>query len=225
MPRTGHFAFPLASTIVLFVLGIVGGPQVANAAPAPSPSMTSVPSPPNGGEDRSAFPGDWSQLFPTVLATFLGAGLALWTAVRIEQTNERRAQERETSATRARQREALDAIHRELEWNEREAGEISAELTTHLRTERALLVDTWAATGSDAMRTGTALSGTLSETYALLRRCNRLLDQYAAEVGRGGAGTRMARTTTLPRLQTLMAEAAETVQGTRQQLQAELASA
>jgi hypothetical protein len=105
-------------------------------------------------------------------------------------------------------REAQKLIARELDWNSREVAAILTDLDSRLRTERAPLTDAWDAVGTEAMRAGGIAAAKLSEAYALLGRCGRLLEQYTSDIGQGGSGLRTAREQTLPRLEAVIGETA-----------------
>jgi hypothetical protein len=234
----------LALAVVgLVCAGCLAGPrQSAGAqpitvqAPSPNPSPASnsktptspvVPSSrvdrsaPFGGSSTAPLPGDWSQLFPGLVGTFVGALLALWTAFWLDRVSRRRAQASERAARANRLMEALELIGRELEWNSREIKAILTDLDSRLRTDRAPMSDAWNAVGTEAMKAGGAVAVSLSEAYALLGRCGRLLAQYASEVAEGGPGLRTAREQILPRLRELMEETGAALEVAQRRLRGE----
>lgn len=192
----------------------------------PSSSPPSAPAPANGVDDHApvdekstaALPADWSQLLSGLVATFVGAFLALWTSIWLERKGGRRAREGERAAHTERLRSTFDLIGHELEWNGNEVVAIMADLESRLRTERAPTTHAWTAVGIEAMKEGAGAAASLSEAYTLLARCQRLLDQYANDVAQGGASMRTAREQTLPRLRALVGETAASIAIAREQL-------
>ena len=197
------------------------GPEVVPSAAPPSvPSPSGRVDGPAAVDDKStaALPADWSQLFSGLVATFVGAFLALWTSVWLERKGRRRARKGEKAAHNERLRSTLDLIGHELEWNGNEVVAIMADLESRLRTERAPKTHAWTAVGIEAMKEGAGAAASLSDAYALLARCQRLLDQYATDVAQGGASMLTARKQTLPRLRALVAETAASIAIAREQL-------
>lgn len=188
-------------------------PYTLSPTPVPAASIyrtspeTRLPSPPVSSGGTSPFPGDWSQLLPTLLATFLGAGLALITAIWVARVDARRSRAREAHANVVRFRELLNLIGREIAWNQREISVVLRDLKSGLFTDRSPVIDVWASNGQEILKTSSTATAGIAEAYALLRRFARLLDQYRAEVTRGGTDARAARIETLPKLQALGHEA------------------
>ncbi|ROP39049.1 hypothetical protein EDD40_4419 [Saccharothrix texasensis] len=145
-------------------------------------------------------------MVPEWVATFTGAALALWTALRLDRASRGRARASERAAQADRLRETLKLIGRELEWNSREIEAVMGDLTTGLQTDRAPMTDAWSAHGTEAMAVGGMVATSLSEAYALLRRCRRVLEQYTGDLARGGPGLRVARDQTLPRLREVLSD-------------------
>lgn len=202
--------------------------QTAGAQPTP-PSPSSIPAsqprttptPTNtssGGSSTAWWPPDLSQLIAGLVTTFVGAFAALWTAFWLDRRSRRRTRAGEQAARADRLRETFDLIERELAWNTDEVAAIVADLELRLRTERAPMTDAWDAVGPEAMKAGGAAAASLSQAYALLRRCGRLLDQYANDSAQGGSGLRTAREDTLPRLRELIDETQAALEVARRRL-------
>ncbi len=159
--------------------------------------------PPASSGGTGPFPGDWSQLLPTLIATFLGAGLALITALWAVRVDERRSKAREARANIAHFRELLGLVSREVASNRSEISGALVDLRSNLLTDRAPALDVWSSNGYEILKTSSTVTAEIADAYTLLRRFARLLDQYRAEVSRGGTDARTARIETLPRLQAL----------------------
>ncbi|WP_148088874.1 hypothetical protein [Saccharothrix texasensis] len=178
--------------------------QQPSSAPPTTSGVDKVS--PSGSDDKALWPPDWSQMVPEWVATFTGAALALWTALRLDRASRGRARASERAAQADRLRETLKLIGRELEWNSREIEAVMGDLTTGLQTDRAPMTDAWSAHGTEAMAVGGMVATSLSEAYALLRRCRRVLEQYTGDLARGGPGLRVARDQTLPRLREVLSD-------------------
>jgi hypothetical protein len=196
------------------------GAVIESVAPTePVVQVSRVSSPASPAADATApLPGDWSQLFPGLAGTFAGAFLALWMTVWLDRATRRRNTANEQTASADRLRGTLDLIDRELAWNHHEVKAISVDLDSQLRTDRAPMTDAWNAVGPEAMKVGGVTATSMSEAYALLSRCRRLLEQYAGDLAQGPAGLRIAREQTLPRLRELVVETSAAVESARRQM-------
>lgn len=192
-------------------------PETSTSPIAPSSNVDRPASP--GGNSTAPLPGDWSQLFPGLVGTFVGALLALWAAVWLDRVSRRRTRASAQASHADHLRETLLLIERELEWNSREVDAILADLDSRLRTERAPMTDAWNAVGPEAMKAGGIAPASMSKAYALLGRCGRLLEQYASDLAQGGPGLRTARDQTLPRLRELVGETRAALEIARRQLE------
>lgn len=187
-------------------LHILGHPHSASPSPEPTPvtSIIEPPSPPSTGSGgKSVFPGDWSMLLPTIVATFLGAVLALMTAIWIARVGERRSHAREVQANKIRLRGLLDLIGRDLAWNRQELSATLLDLQSNLTTGREPILDIWQSNGPEILKASSAAAAEIVEAYGLLRRFSRLLDQYNEDISQGGTNAQNARMETLPKLHAL----------------------
>jgi uncharacterized membrane protein YccC len=186
-----------------------------------SPGIRSSP-PPASSSGTSLFPGDWSQLLPTLIATFLGAGLALITALWAARADERRSKARETRANIAHFRELLGLVSREIASNQSQISVALVDLKSNLLTDRAPVLDVWSSNGYEVLKTSSTVTAEIADAYTSLRRFARLLDQYRAEVNRGGTDARTARTETYPRLQALGQETQLVLEAASKRIEEEL---
>ena len=196
--------------------------SVPTASTHPTSPETRPPPPPASSGGTSPFPGDWSQLLPTLLATFLGAGLALITAIWVAGVDARRSTAREAHENVVRFRELLNLLDREVAWNRREISVALLDLKSSLFTDRSPVIDAWASNSQEILKTSSTATAGIAEAYALLRRFTRLLDQYRAEVIRGGTDARNARIETLPKLQALGHETRLTLEAASKCIEEEL---
>ena len=99
-------------------VAVQGGAQAPSSSPRSKvqPSPTGSPLSPGRvgpeveqakGPGTGVWPGDWSQLVPTLLATAIGAGLALWAAMKVERAVEARAA---LATSRERREELVDLL-------------------------------------------------------------------------------------------------------------------
>jgi hypothetical protein len=191
---------------VVFSLSAIS-PSSPPTGTTPAASATAKTPPPASGY-TSPFPGDWSQLLPTLIATFLGAGLALITAIWVARVSDRRTKIKEEQADKNRLRKLLGQVSSDIDRNRREMSEALSDLESNLVTDRAPVFDIWRSDGPEILGTSREAGAEIAEAYALLGRFARLLHQYLDEVNRGAPYVQSARTETLSKLRTVGSEAA-----------------
>jgi hypothetical protein len=154
----------------------------------------------------SAWPADWSQLLSGLVATFVGALFAVSTAIPLDRKRQRWELKRQRIASVEQTNEKLDLLERELGWNREELVAILTDLSERFRTDRAPLTDAWSAVGIEAMKIGGLSAIQVSRAYSLLRRCQRVLDDYAKDLAQGGPSALMARELTFSRVREVIGE-------------------
>jgi hypothetical protein len=196
--------FPKADTsLTPYGLQTSSPSSVPTAITQSASPTTHSPPPPAIRGGTSPIPGDWSQLLPTLIATFLGAGLALVAAIWLARADERRSTARQERAKVAHYRQLLESVAREIAWNRQEISEALLDIKSSIFTDHAPVLDIWNSNGQEIVQHNSRASAEVAEAYALLRRFARLLDQYRAEVSRGGTEARDARLETLPKVDAL----------------------
>lgn len=180
--------------------------SVTDSAVSPSPTaITPAPVDEIPGSDLADTTDstDWSQFWPSILATAVGALLALLAAMWVERRVAHAEARRVHKQDQDRRREIKIAMTRDLELND----EILVQIHNTLRVPQTAFdvptLDSWRALHVETIRFFTTAN--LAPIYLSLERIARLVDLYATN-SRGSLETALsARMNTLPELEDIIA--------------------
>jgi hypothetical protein len=225
--RVAALALTLAGTVAvgtaprppLTVAGLAAPTTQAGPAPTVPPAPSRSPARVSAGQpaggpvypapsSTSVSPPDWSQFWPTIIATFLGAGLGLGGALYVER---RLARKRRDEQARQRLEDhafALELLADELSRNIAVLRGILDDLEAGMVTDRSPARDVWRSLSTDALaaikRPSTAAAVLLA--YTRLGRIEQRTRLYHEEVRGGGPALSRALKHTLPPLRALVEE-------------------
>ena len=119
---------------------------------------------------------DWSQFAPDLIATFVGAGLGLGTALRLDRRSRLRAQREASVEQDQRTKQLLARVEEEL----RRAIQVLKDIQSNLKNRRPPgvrpLTDVWNATAREVL---TAINAeTIPIAYAEIRAASDMIDLY-----------------------------------------------
>lgn len=173
---------------------------------------------PQAGSNAFLTTSDWSQFWPSVVATALGALLALVSAIGVEQLVRRTADQRERANRQRRRIELRELVVSELGRNRQALAEIESSLERPGLLSVTPVLDVWRALSPEIINS--SLHRDLPTVYYALDRSERLLTIYGADLRAGPEGTRRARTHTAPELRALAVQTRELIDAVVVQLAA-----
>jgi hypothetical protein len=180
--------------------------------------------PPTAADSASLGRPDWSQFWPTMVATFFGAGLGLGSALYVESRLARKGRQEQMRQRREDYAFALELLADELRRNMALLRDMVSDLERETVTDRSPVRDVWRSLSTDALaamrKPGTGEAVLLA--YTRLARIEQRTQLYLEEVRAGGRAFSHALEQTLPRLRALIENGLSELDQAHQSVQDEL---
>lgn len=165
-------------------------------------------------------PADWSQFLPDLVATGVGAALAIVTALAVERWLARRRGDEERQQQRTWRSELIGMVRDELVRNAALIAEMRGQLHRSAGTDLRPVTTVWDSIPADVLRsTG---SRRVPACYHDLLLVHRLVESYAGRLAGDGPGRLDAAENVLPALLRAIDAATDSCRGTVDSLELRL---